>query len=472
MEKKNAAQLLASLPPVRKIEDFYKTPYPLDHKLVVLDDDPTGVQTVHDVDVWTVWDEASLTEAMRGAGHVFFILTNSRGLTAADSRALHEEIMRNLVAASKATGVPFLVISRSDSTLRGHYPMETEVLRQGYEQAGLGHVDGEIIAPFFLEGGRYTIGDVHYVREGDTLVPAGDTEFARDTTFGYAASDLKDWVREKVGDMPADAPIHSVSIDMLRSGDIQAVTALLLQAKDFEKIVVNAACYEDMEVFVLALYAAIAKGKTYMFRTAAGFVRVFAKVDAKPLLSGAQLNNGSALGGLVIVGSHVKKTTMQLEKLLTLDGLATIEFDVNRLEAPDVADYIAQMVRSMKEAMQRGETAVVYTTRKVVTKTADASEANLSFSLRVSAALVQLVQDLDVMPSFIVAKGGITSSDIGVKGLGVKKACVAGQVLPGVPVWKLGPESKYPGVCYVVFPGNVGDENGLRDVVASARAKA
>ncbi|MBR3195709.1 MAG: hydroxyacid dehydrogenase [Clostridia bacterium] len=438
-------------------------------KMVVLDDDPTGVQTVHDLYVYTDWSYESMRSGLLEDGHIFFVLTNSRGLSAEDSRKQHTEIMENLVRASADTGVPFTVLSRGDSTLRGHYPMETQVLKDGYEASGLGIIDGEIIAPFFPEGGRYTIGDVHYVQEGDTLVPAGMTEFAKDTTFGYSSSDLKDWVREKNPQMDPDAEIHSVSIDMLRKEGPEAVCALLMNVKGFEKVIVNSACYEDMEVFVTGLYMAMAKGKHFMFRVAAGLVRVMANIEQKPLLKGAQLRTESELGGLVIVGSHVKKTTLQLERLLTLDTVRPLEFDVNRIGEEGFETYMARTIAEVKEILLSGKTAVVFTSRKVVRKTQENSEANLRFSLSVSEALVRIVRELDVMPGFIVAKGGITSSDVGVKGLSAKRALVLGQILPGIPVWKLGEESKYPGICYVIFPGNVGNEDALRFVVDAAQ---
>ncbi|MBQ6476778.1 MAG: hydroxyacid dehydrogenase [Clostridia bacterium] len=438
-------------------------------KMVVLDDDPTGVQTVHDLYVYTDWSYESMRAGLLEDGHIFFVLTNSRGLSAEDSRKQHTEIMENLVRASADTGVPFTVLSRGDSTLRGHYPMETQVLKDGYEASGLGIIDGEVIAPFFPEGGRYTIGDVHYVQEGDTLVPAGMTEFAKDTTFGYSSSDLKDWVREKNPQMDPDAEIHSVSIDMLRKEGPEAVCALLMNVKGFEKVIVNSACYEDMEVFVTGLYMAMAKGKHFMFRVAAGLVRVMANIEQKPLLKGAQLRTESELGGLVIVGSHVKKTTLQLERLLTLDTVRPLEFDVNRIGEEGFETYMARTIAEVKEILLSGKTAVVFTSRKVVRKTQENSEANLRFSLSVSEALVRIVRELDVMPGFIVAKGGITSSDVGVKGLSAKRALVLGQILPGIPVWKLGEESKYPGICYVIFPGNVGNEDALRFVVDAAQ---
>jgi uncharacterized protein YgbK (DUF1537 family) len=33
--------------------------------------------------------------------------------------------------------------------------------------------------------------------------------------------------------------------------------------------------------------------------------------------------------------------------------------------------------------------------------------------------------------------------------------------LPGIPVWQLGEESRFPGMNYVVFPGNVGGADAL-----------
>jgi uncharacterized protein YgbK (DUF1537 family) len=77
--------------------------------------------------------------------------------------------------------------------------------------------------------------------------------------------------------------------------------------------------------------------------------------------------------------------------------------------------------------------------------------------------LIALVQRITATPRFLVAKGGITSSDIATGGLGVRRAHVLGQLIPGVPVWRLGAESRFPGMAYVVFPGNVGDDRALAE---------
>lgn len=75
------------------------------------------------------------------------------------------------------------------------------------------------------------------------------------------------------------------------------------------------------------------------------------------------------------------------------------------------------------------------------------------------------VSNLQSRPNFVVAKGGITSSDVATKGLMIRRAMVLGQILPGIPVWRAGPESKFPGMPYVIFPGNVGGETALLESV-------
>ena len=160
-------------------------------KIVVLDDDPTGVQTVHDVSVYTDWSEESVLQGFQEEGNLFYILTNSRGFTEDETKKAHRQIAGNIVKAARATGRDFLIMSRGDSTLRGHYPLETQVLRDVLSREGQQETDGEVICPFFKEGGRFTIGNIHYARYGRELVPAGETEFAADRTFGYRFSKLR-----------------------------------------------------------------------------------------------------------------------------------------------------------------------------------------------------------------------------------------------------------------------------------------
>ena len=218
MEQILHAEILATFPPVdeQAVDALLQQEIAADDtKFIVLDDDPTGVQTVHDISVYTDWSVESIKSGLLEEQKVFYILTNSRGMTAAETTAAHREIAGNIVAAARETGKKYLIMSRSDSTLRGHYPLETEVLREGMAVGGL-HVDGEIMCPFFKAGGRFTIGNVHYVQQGDRLVPAAQTEFARDKTFGYTRSALPDYIEEKTaGRFKADS-VTCISLDELR----------------------------------------------------------------------------------------------------------------------------------------------------------------------------------------------------------------------------------------------------------------
>jgi uncharacterized protein YgbK (DUF1537 family) len=167
------------------------------YKIVVLDDDPTGVQSVHHVSVFTDWSMESIEKGFLSSNKMFFLLTNSRGLTEEETSKLHKEVAHNTTAISKKLGIPFIIINRSDSTLRGHFPLETEILRKELEKENDWVIDGEILIPFFEAGGRFTIQNVHYVKYEDDLIPAGETEFAKDKTFGYKHSDLCQYIEEK-----------------------------------------------------------------------------------------------------------------------------------------------------------------------------------------------------------------------------------------------------------------------------------
>ena len=424
--------------------------------LIVLDDDPTGTQTVYDLPVLTEWTVASLRAELALGTPTFYILTNSRSLPLPAAQELNAEIGRNLLAAAQATGRDFAVVSRSDSTLRGHYPGETDALTAALGQ----QVDANLIIPFFLEGGRFTINDVHYVAEGDQLVPAAATPFARDAAFGYHNSDLRAWVEEKTAGRVATAAVASITIDDVRLGGPDAVAQKLLTLPTGSVCIVNCAGTRDMEVFVSGLLKAEAAGRHFLYRTAATFVQVRAGLAPRALLTAADLNLPTTGGGLIVVGSYVPKSTTQLNALLTQPDLVQVEVNVDALlDDGQQAGEVARTIAVTTNALQRGQDVVVYTSRRLITG-ADAV-SSLAIGQRVSASLVALVQGLGVRPRYLIAKGGITSSDLATKALGVKRALVRGQILPGIPLWEVGVESRYPGLVYVVFPGNVGGDDAL-----------
>ena len=414
-------------------EDFHK-------KIIVLDDDPTGVQTVNGIHVYTDWSEESIAAGFAEEQDMFFILTNSRAFSAQYTKEVHQTIAERVMAESKKTGREFMIISRSDSTLRGHYPLETETLCKTLEQESGKTIDGEVLMPFFKEGGRFTIGDVHYVQEGDYLVPAGETEFAKDKTFSYTKSNLAEYVEEKTKGA-------------------------------FKAAAVTAVDYVDVKVFAIAMIRAMKAGKTFMFRTAAAWTKVIGGVPDKALLTKEELVvPGNTNGGLIIIGSHVKKTTDQLAKLKELKDVKFIEFNhMLVLEPEKLEAELRRVVGDVEQAIENGQTVAVYTGRKRFD--AGSEEESLRVSVKISEAITSIVSRLSIQPAFLIAKGGITSSDVGTKGLSVKRALVLGQVAPGIPVWKTGAESKFPGMSYIIFPGNVGAVTTLRDIVAKLEEK-
>ncbi len=437
------------------------------HKIIVLDDDPTGVQTVHDISVYTDWSYDSIKRGFEEKGKLFYILTNSRGFTVEQTTRAHLEIGETAAKVSEETGIDYVIVSRGDSTLRGHYPLETELLARAEEKHRGRAVDGEIICPYFKEGGRFTIGNVHYVKYGNELVPAGETEFAQDKTFGYHCSNLKDYVEEKTGGRYPAREVLDISLEELRSLDYSAITDKLLALHDFGKIVVNAVDACDLKVFCIALYDAMKQGRRFMFRTAAGFVKEFGAVSDRPLLSREEMVAGDRkTGGIIVVGSHTKKTTSQLEELKAVPGIRFLEFNSDLvLDEEKFQEEIQSVVRREEELLEQGVTVAVYTKRKLLSLENDSPEAALTRSVKISDAVQSLVGGLKVTPGFVVAKGGITSSDVGTKALKVKKATVLGQVRPGIPVWRTGAESRFPGIPYVIFPGNVGEAETLKETV-------
>lgn len=431
-------------------------------KVVVLDDDPTGTQTVYGVPVLTSWGVDALRAELEDPGPALYLLTNSRAVPEAEAVALTREIGGNLRAAEELTGRRVAVVSRSDSTLRGHFPAEVAALADAVGQ----QTAPWLLIPCFEEGGRHTIDDIHYVAEGERLTPVGETPFARDATFGYRASDLREWVAEKTGGgVPANA-VASIALGEIRRGGPQAVARRLLALGDRQVCVVNAVAARDLEVVALGLLVAEAQGRRFIPRTAASFVAARIGLAPRPLLTPTDMALPAG-GGLTVVGSYVPKSTGQLAELLALPGIVGVELPVEALLGGGRAAALASAAAEAEAALGRGADVVVATSRRLVT--GEDGAASLQIGRSVSAALVELVGRIRTRPRYLLAKGGITSSDIATEALGVLRALVLGQALPGVPVWRLGAESRWPDLAYIVFPGNVGGPSALADLVASLR---
>lgn len=471
MERMDAAYLNQLPQPDHKDLDtlLFQAFEGFDKKIIVLDDDPTGVQTVHGVSVYTDWTPASIRAGFQEPGNIFYILTNSRAMSGEQTRQVHTQIARTVSQLSNDLGRDFILISRSDSTLRGHYPLETQALRETVEHMTNKRYCGEVICPYFREGGRFTIDNIHYVREGAWLVPAGETEFAGDKTFGYHASHLGAWCQEKTSGAFRAEDMLYIGLDELRACDVTGIAQKLRGVQGFQKVILNAAEDCDLAVFVCAYLTVLKEGKEFLFRTAAALPKALGRISDKPLLSGsALLPRQGQSGGIVLVGSHVKKTTQQLEALHSIPDLQFIEFNQHRvLEQNGLEQEVKRVLTKAEAALAQGRSVVVHTRRARFDLPDGTEEAQLAVSVKISDAITSIIACLRVPPRFVVAKGGITSSDVGTKALHVKRAEVMGQIAPGVPVWMTGPESKFPGIPFIIFPGNVGEAETLRDIVSA-----
>ena len=315
-----------------------------------------------------------------------------------------------------------------------------------------------------------TADDVHWVQENEMLFPAAQTDYASDAVFGYRSSDLKKWIAEKHGGSFDPSDTLSISIPDLRSGGPERVEELLKRTSGGSPIIVNSVSYRDLEVFVAGLLRAEAAGKRILYRTAASFVPVRIGLNRRELIAADELyGSGSGRnGGLVIVGSYVQKSTQQLQALMEIRDLGAVELDVPEvLRGTGREAAINHAVASLTATIAAGHDGVLSTSRDFLQSTT--TEESLASGRAISAALVEIVERLQIKPRFIVAKGGITSSNIATAALGVERAYVLGQIAPGVPVWRLGAESRFPGVPYVVFPGNVGSRSMLAEVVEVLR---
>ena len=428
-------------------------------QLVVLDDDPTGIQTVHGCYVLTQWDEHTLREAFADSREFFYVLTNTRARTPPDARRTISAIVSGVLKVNEDFGYELVFMSRSDSTLRSHFPLEIDGIVETGERFGVQTPDAFFLVPGFFEGGRVTVGDVHYIVDGDRRIPTADTEFARDSVFGYGTSHLPSYIEEKThGRIEADQ-VESISLEMLRAQPPRDLESLLNRVSDQRWVVVNCESYEDLNVLSSKLRKAIAKGKRFAFQCAASMVKSLSGIPDKPLLTDEL--RASEGPGVFVVGSYVRKTTAQLDRLLTARTVRGIEVDVQSF-LDDPQSLRARILLEMRAALRDGISPVVYTSRREL-RFATAQE-RLQVGQDLSLFLAGLVKDLDRPVSYVVAKGGITAHDVLAWGLEVTKARVMGQILPGVPVVRTPQDGRFGRIPCVIFPGNVGTEDSLLEV--------
>jgi len=434
-------------------------------KIIVLDDDPTGSQTVHSCLLLMRWDVETLRTGLEDDSPIFFVLTNTRSLPPESAASVTKEVCHNLKLALKAEEInDFLIVSRSDSTLRGHYPIETDVIA-----AELGPFDAHFLVPAFFvgvasrtEGGRITRDSIHYLIIDGVPTPVHETEFARDSVFGYHYSYLPKYVEEKTqGRIKAEA-VERFLLSDIRAGSLER----LMKLSGNQCAVVDGEIQSDLNRFAEDVLNAASQGKRFLFRSAASILTALAALPRQATKSenmASYVREGKP--GAVIVGSHVKKTTQQLEKLLQADGTLGIEVNVQRLldESNQSTTLLTEILESTQAAHNAGKTPVVYTSRQELSF--KDVKTRLDFGEKVSGLLMDIVRGLPSDIGFLISKGGITSNDVLSNGLALTKARLLGQILAGCSMVITPSEHpQFPNLPVVLFPGNVGDDDALATV--------
>jgi uncharacterized protein YgbK (DUF1537 family) len=425
-------------------------------KIIVLDDDPTGSQTVHSCLLLTQWDVETLKLGLIDTVPIFFILTNTRALTPTQAATVTREVCRNLKIAISEVGITdFLVVSRSDSTLRGHYPIETDAIA-----AELGGFDAHFLMPAFFEGGRITRDSIHYLLVNGVETPVHKTEFAKDSVFAYSHSYLPDYVAEKTqGKIPADRVVQFL-LDEVRTGSLER----LMQLERNRCCVVDGEQQADFDRFAADLLTAASQGKKFLFRSGASILTSLANLGPQPIPAtemSKYVRDGKP--GAIIIGSHVQKTTEQLTQLLTAQGIVGVEIDVSQLIGDDATirkQLLATTLDRINSIHAAGDTPAIYTSRQELSF--NSIQARLQFGEAVSALLMDIIRALPTDIGFLISKGGITSNDTLSKGLALPTARLLGQIVPGCSAIVTPPtHPQFPNLPVVLFPGNVGDADTL-----------
>ncbi|MGB5418377.1 four-carbon acid sugar kinase family protein [Algibacter sp.] len=427
---------------------------------IVIDDDPTGNQTVYDIPLLTQWELDTFINEFQKETPILFILTNSRSLSEEKSTEIYQEISKNILKASQLTNRNFTIISRSDSTLRGHFSEIEAIQKSGHYKDAI-----TMFIPVMFEGGRVTVNDVHYICENDQLVPVNKTAFSTDHTFGYTHANLKSYIEEKTRKSTKADTVVSLDIESIRTLNIKSLTSKIHSIPPGKFCIINALNYNDLDKVTQALLQAEKSGKQILYRTSSSFVPSYIGLEPKPLLTPeAIIDSNNKNGGLTIVGSYVPKSSSQLKYVIeNTSEKELIEIDVEVILSDKSKVYLALIISKIDETIGHGKDVIVYTSRKlIIGKSAD---SNINIASKVSQALVDLVTGIKERPKYLLAKGGITSHDLATKGLRMQRSKVLGQILPGVPVWGMGKETRFPGLPYIVFPGNVGNEKSLSEII-------
>ena len=438
-------------------------------KFVVIDDDPTGSQTVQDCLLLLKWDCSTLIKGFQSKSNLFFILANTRSLSENDAKLVIEEICKNLetVIASEAYEEEIIFISRGDSTLRGHNFLEPSTIN-----SCLGPFDATFHIPAFIEGKRLTINGSHFVDNK----PIGQTIFARDKNFGFETSNVKNLLFEKSKSQINFEDIQNLllsDIEILNDEENNIVFKKLKNLKNNKHVIVDAENYSQLKKFSLIIKK-LTKQRKFLFRTAASFISSISEKksvsQAETFFSNLRIKDKDKifLPGLIIVGSYVELSTIQLENLLEISNCNPIELDVfeffkiNSFENNHKQRNLFKnkFLKEIRFSFEKGKTPVLFTSRKFMSL--DYSE-QFNFYNSLASFIAELVADLKYEIGYLISKGGITTNLILSNGLNADYVYLEGQILTGISVvtCNLKNGEKLP---IVTHPGNIGTKDSLVNI--------
>ncbi|MGH8000762.1 MAG: four-carbon acid sugar kinase family protein, partial [Brasilonema sp.] len=290
------------------------------------------------------------------------------------------------------------------------------------------------------------------------------------SVFGYHHSYLPDYVEEKTKGCIPSTNVERFLLHDIRSGSLER----LMKLQGNQCVVVDGETQADLDSFAKDILTAAESGKRFLFRSAASILTSLAGLEPQPIAAeDMAAYKPTAKPGVVVVGSHVKKTTQQLEQLLQESEVVGIEIDVTQLrDAPQQRDtLLVEALQQVKDVHQTGKTPVVYTSRQELTF--ENVQQRLDFGIAVSSLLMDIVKGLPTDIGFLISKGGITSNDVLSTGLNLRSARLLGQILAGCSIVRTPAEHPlFPNLPVVLFPGNVGDAQGLVTVYRRLNQKA
>lgn len=411
---------------------------------IVLDDDPTGTQSVSGVQVMLDWNAARIVDALRADGAVY-LQTNSRAISREHAVALAKRIRTDIATVAEVLGEQPLIVLRGDSTLRGHVFAETDVFTANGERI--------LFVPAFPAGGRTTIGSVHHLVVGGVNTPVAETEFAQDPVFGYSQSNLVDWTREN-----GNRQAYPVALEDLRATGGRAVADALRAAAPGEVVAPDVETDGDIRLIHAGMLAAIDGGIPVVVRSGAPLAAIAAGHMSEGLLP-RPIEVPAGGRALVVCGSHTTASTAQVRRLIDELDLEVIEIPTDAArEDPEVAGAVA--AGRAREMILKSGLAIVTSERE-----RRAEHGTLADGELVMRALMIATKLLSPEVGVIVSKGGITSAEVAATGFGVSRATVRGQVAAGISVWDMEVDGA-PRV-QIVVPGNVGESETLVDVLAA-----